>query len=434
MNILLIGSGGREHSIAKTLAKSPQLTQLYCVPGNPGTAAYGENISLKESDHDGLLALAIEKSIDMVIVGPEAPLVAGLSDLFEANNIPVIGPKKAGAQLEGSKKWAKSFMERHHIPTASYKEFNDYESAKAYLLTENTYPIVIKADGLAAGKGVTVAATFEEAEKALSTCFVDDAFGDAGHSIIIESFLQGEEASILAFCDGKTIIPMVAAQDHKAVFDGDKGPNTGGMGAYSPAPLVTEAVMKKVHSEIFTPLLKGFQDENIDYRGIVYAGLMIDQGVPSIVEFNVRFGDPETQVVLPRLKTDLLTIFQAIHTQTLDQLSIEWHQNACVCIVMAAPGYPGAYPKNISLSNLSTVDTTNSFVIQAGTSLTDDNQLVSSGGRVLGVVSHHQELEDAIKTAYDSIHKIGFEGAHYRQDIGQKALARFKSSETGNNA
>lgn len=423
MNVLLIGSGGREHAIARTLAKSAKLKKLYIAPGNPGTAEFGENISLKESDSNALLDFAKSKSIDLTIVGPEAPLVAGIVDLFEGAGHKIIGPSKAAAQLEGSKNWSKNFMKKYGIPTAASEAFTDYEAAKKYIETKNAYPIVIKADGLAAGKGVTVAANFNSAELALREALIDQKFKDAGRLVVIEAFLRGEEASILAFIDGKTIIPMVSAQDHKAVFDGDKGPNTGGMGAYSPAPIVTDAVLRKVNDEIFSRVLNGLASEGIGYKGVIYAGLMIENGIPSVVEFNARFGDPETQVVLPRLKTDLIDILLAVSNQTLNQQPIEWFSNATVCVVLAAKGYPGDIQTGdeIQINQSESIDTS-VHVIQAGTARTSDQSLVTKGGRVLGVVGEDANLSNAIRKTYAAIGNIHFDGMHYRTDIGQKAL------------
>jgi phosphoribosylamine---glycine ligase len=423
MKILLIGSGGREHSIALKLKESPRLLKLYIAPGNAGTAEIGTNIPISDSNIEELLNFALNEEIDLTIVGPEAPLVAGITDLFEQNNLKIVGPDKAGAQLEGSKKWAKDMMKSCGIPTAGYENFDSLEPAKEYLTKNNTYPIVIKADGLAAGKGVIIAQNETEAFDALDICFTKKQFGDAGSNIVIEDFLTGEEASILAFTDGKVIVPMVSAQDHKTVYDGDKGPNTGGMGAYSPAPIVTDKLSKKVYQNVFLPLLKGFKDAGITYKGIVYAGLMIENGEPYVIEFNARFGDPETQVVLPRLKTDLIDIFEAIADQRLDQINIEWKSDAAVCVILAAGGYPGSYEKGKEITGLELYETNPNIIpIHAGTKKTDANKIVTNGGRVLGVVSLNPDLQTSINEAYKAINNINFENKYFRTDIGAKAL------------
>ena len=348
MNILLIGSGGREHSIARAITATSTYQKMYCAPGNPGTAQYCENVAISDSDISGLLSFAKEKAIDLTIVGPEAPLALGIVDQFENEGLAIVGPCQAAAQMESSKAWAKAFMKEFNIPTASYEVFETYESAVDYV-TNTTFPTVIKADGLAAGKGVTVCFNLEEAIQTLKDMMQDKIFADAGSRVVIESFLKGEEASILAFTDGDTIIPLESAQDHKPVFDGDKGPNTGGMGAYSPAPVVTPEVSQKVQKDILMPLLNGMKSRGIKLKGIVYAGLMIDNGEPSVVEFNMRFGDPETQVVLPRLKTDLLEVFNAIVDNRLNEINLEWHDFSAVCVVMASKAYPHLHPRAMLL-------------------------------------------------------------------------------------
>ena len=423
MNILLIGAGGREHSLALALSQSPHLTNLYIAPGNPGTAECGTNVPISDTDSDGLLAFAKTHDIALTFVGPEAPLVAGIVDLFRSHGLTIVGPDQQAAQLEGSKVWSKQFMQRHNIPTAAYATFQDYDAAKAYLQQQNSYPIVIKADGLAAGKGVTVAQTEAEAVNAISECFLDKRFGDAGAQVVIEAFLDGEEASVLAFTDGKTIVPMLAAQDHKAVYDNDKGPNTGGMGAYCPAPVVTPDLIPIIQKTILEPIIAGMAAEGMSYQGILYAGLMITAKGPFVVEYNVRFGDPETQVVLPLLKTDLIEILQAMAETRLDRLPITWHDGACICVVMASGGYPGAMETGFPITGIAEAKAAGVAVIHAGTKI-QDGQLVSSGGRVLGIVSRDSSLQTAIDTTYAHIEKIQFKNAHYRRDIGQKALPK----------
>lgn len=422
MKILVIGSGGREHSLGIKLQDSRHKPTLFFAPGNAGTASLGTNLNISDSDIAGLLDYATDNAIDLAVVGPEKPLVLGIVDVFQEKGIPIIGPDKVAAQLEGSKAWAKAFMTRHHIPTAAYEHFSDYESAVNYLQDKQTYPIVIKADGLAAGKGVTIAENLDHALSALKDCFIDQRFADAGKSVVIEDFLKGEEASIFAFVDGDTIRPMTPAQDHKAIFDGDKGPNTGGMGAYSPAPLVTPEIETRVFETIFEPVLAGFKSENICYKGILYAGLMIHEGIPSIVEFNVRFGDPETQVVLPRLENDLVDIFLAIINQDLKNITLSWTTNFSVCVVLASGGYPGSYDKDIPIHGAESETQNGSHVVHAGTARNKEGQLVTNGGRVLGVVSCHASLPEAISKTYQAASEINFQNMYHRTDIGSKAL------------
>ncbi len=420
MNILLIGSGGREHAIAKKLAQSPKLTRLWIAPGNPGTAQFGTNVAIAPTDIDALLHLALTEKIDLTIVGPEDPLVMGIVDAFAAKNLAIIGPSKAAAQLEGSKKWAKALMKKYNIPTAAYQDFTALEPALAYLKTRNQYPIVIKADGLAAGKGVTIATDFVQAQHALEDCFIRNQFGEAGTLVVIEDFLQGEEASILAFTDGQTILPMLPAQDHKTIFDGDQGPNTGGMGTYCPAPIATDQVQDKVLNKVLKPLIAAMNAEGTPFKGIVFAGLMIHEGEPSVVEFNCRFGDPETQVVLALLETDLLDIFIAISKENLNKIELKWKQESAVCVILASAGYPGSYPKGDAITGVT--DTPSFTFIHAGTALDFDRSLITNGGRVLGVVATDGSLPQAIKKAYEGVNQAQFVGKTFRTDIAQKAL------------
>lgn len=421
MKILIIGSGGREHSIALALKKSNLITNIFIAPGNAGTSQIGTNVAIKENQIEDLAKFAISNTIDITFVGPEAPLVDGIVDLFENHNLSIIGPSKKAAQLEGSKDWAKQLMKKYNIPTANFETFSNFDSASNYIKRNPHYPIVIKADGLAAGKGVTVAQSEQDALAALEDCFVKNKFNSAGQRVVIEEFLAGQEASIFAFTDGKTILPMEPAQDHKAIFDGDKGPNTGGMGAYCPAPLVTKQIQEKVSETVFKPLLNAIQKENLNYTGIIYAGLMIDdnQNV-NIVEFNVRFGDPETQVVLPRLKTDLGLIFKHITTKSLDQITLEWDNDSTVGVVLASEGYPEHYEKNKEITGLNLISN-NCHIVHAGT-LNKDNKLLTNGGRVLCVVGKDSNLQSAIQKTYGEIPKISFENIYFRKDIGQKGL------------
>jgi phosphoribosylamine--glycine ligase len=421
MKVLLVGSGGREHSLALALSKSAQLSHLYTAPGNTGTAIIGQNIPIKETDIVSLLQFVDDNGVDLTIVGPEAPLVAGIVDAFNEKGHPIIGPSKIAAQLEGSKAWAKSMMQKCNIPTAAYNVFSKYKTALDHIET-NPYPMVIKADGLAAGKGVTIAHTKDDALNALKDCFIDQKFKEAGAKVVIESFLKGEEASIFAFTDGKTIVPMVPAQDHKAIYDGDKGPNTGGMGAYSPTPVVTDIIYQKVLTQVFNPLLKGFQDENIDYIGIIYAGIMIKETDINVVEFNVRFGDPETQVVLPRLKTDLLDIFIAMTEKKLSEINIEWSNHAVVDVVLAAEGYPESYEKGNLITGIETCNQIEGcHVVHAGVK-EENGHLLTNGGRILAVVAESTDLETAIEKAYEGVNAIKFEGKYFRTDIAHKAF------------
>ena len=421
MKVLLIGSGGREHAIALKLKENACLTSLFIAPGNAGTADVGKNVPISEDQIDKLFAFAKKEQIDLTIVGPELPLVKGIVDLFRSAGLPIIGPDKHAAQLEGSKQWAKKKMKDYGIPTADSEAFITFESAMAYLQEPKEYPLVIKADGLAAGKGVVISQCFEEAKLALEDCFIHSKFNDAGKTVLIESFLKGEELSIFAFCDGESIVPMIPAQDHKRIFDGDKGPNTGGMGAYSPVPIADECLQKKVYENVFLPLQRGFKKDGIVYKGIIFAGLMVYEGEPSVIEFNARFGDPETQVVLALLQSDLLEIFQAIHKQRLGELSMKWSRGAAACVVMVAGGYPGTYEngKNITIQPFPE----STQLIVAGAKRNEKGELLSSGGRVLGLLGKSETLKEAVNKAYQAVHCVNFDGGFYRKDIGKKGLS-----------
>ncbi|OGI10203.1 MAG: phosphoribosylamine--glycine ligase [Candidatus Margulisbacteria bacterium GWF2_35_9] len=421
MNILVIGNGGREHTIVWKLSQSPKVSKIYTLPGNGGTAAISENLSGSVSDFHGIDQYVKEKKIDLIVVGPEVPLVEGIVDYFEAKNIRIFGPNQQAAQLEGSKSFSKKFMQKHGVPTAEYEEFTDIEKAKKYI-QKMDYPSVIKADGLAAGKGVVIVQTQTEAENTLNEIMKNQVFGAAGSKIIIEEFLKGEEASILAFVDADTIIPMVPAQDHKAIYDGDTGPNTGGMGAYSPAPIVNAEMMKKVQEQVFDRMLAGFKSDGLLFKGILYAGLMIHKGELKVLEFNVRFGDPETQVVLPRLDTDLVDIFNAVIDDKLADINIKWKDNFAVCVVLASGGYPGSYEKGKIVSGLEKAD---GLVFHAGTKL-DKKGIVTDGGRVFGVTALGSKLTGAIESAYKLVDKINFDKKIFRTDIGKKALKYIK--------
>jgi len=423
MNVLVLGGGGREHAMAWKAAQSVRVETVYCAPGNPGMASLdkGVCVGVDPEDFPALLALIREKGIDLVLVGPEAPLAAGVTDALAGSGALVFGPVKAAARLEASKTFAKEFMARHGIPTAAYRAFTDAAAARAYV-DEIGVPLVVKADGLAAGKGVTVAFERDEALHAIDEAMVNGVFGDAGARIIIEAFLEGEEASILAFADGKTVIPMASSQDHKAAYDGDKGPNTGGMGAYSPAPLITPALMEEIQATILQPCVDGMAADGSPYVGVLYAGLMITKNGPRVVEFNCRFGDPETQVVLPRLTTDLVDVAEACCLGTLDRVGLAYTDRPCATVVMASEGYPGNYPKGRPITGISTADALEDVtVFHAGTKDVG-GALVTSGGRVLAVTALGADLKEALARAYAGVNAIQFQGAQYRRDIGQKAF------------
>lgn len=425
MKALVIGNGGREHALAWKLLQSPQVREVVCVPGNGGTARLENcrNLPLAVNDFEGISRFCLVNNIGLVVVGPEQPLALGVTDYLRDQEIRVFGPTQEGAQIEASKAWAKQLMQEANIPTAKAETFTDATSAIAYVEQEGA-PIVIKADGLAAGKGVTVAATVDEAKAAIHESF-DGKFGDAGQKVVIEECLVGQEASVLAITDGLTIRPLLPAQDHKQVGEGDTGPNTGGMGAYAPTPVVTNEIMARVQSEILEPAIAILRDRGIDYRGILYAGLMITPaGEPKVIEFNCRFGDPETQVVLPLLETPLETLMMACVEQRLGSLPpIEWKPAASACVVMAAGGYPGAYEKKKPISGLEAAEEVeNVTVFHAGTRL-QGQVLITDGGRVLGVTAIGETFKDAIARAYQAAEKIDFEGAYYRRDIGYRVQA-----------
>lgn len=420
IDILLLGSGGREHALAKKLAESPRCGTLYIAPGNGGTLQEGVNVALAEDDSEAVAAFAREEGIGLVVIGPEAPLVAGVADAVRAAGIACFGPGAEGAQMEGSKRFSKELMERAGIPTAAYGSFTDEEAALAYV-REQGAPLVVKADGLAAGKGVVVATEQEQAEEAVRECFAG-AFGDAGSTVVIEECLTGPECSLLAFTDGKTVRPMATAQDHKRALEGDRGPNTGGMGVYSPVPIVTDeelAVMKQVMVDTVAELAA----EGIDYRGCLYGGFMLTPEGPKVLEFNARFGDPETQVILPRLKNDLVDVMLACAEQRLDEVELSWRDEWAVAVVLTSAGYPGSYEKGKVITGVEDADALDGVTVyHAGTAVTDTGELVTSGGRVLAVTALGDTFEAARDLAYAACEKIDFEGKTLRHDIGLKAL------------
>ena len=422
MNVLLIGSGGREHALAWKISASPVLDTLYCAPGNPGIAQCAECVALDVSDHAAVIAFCAQTEISLVVVGPEAPLVAGIADALQEAGIPVFGPTAAAAQLEGSKGFTKDLCDRYNIPTAAYMRFNNAPKAKAYARQMGA-PIVIKADGLAAGKGVTVAQTMNAALAAIDDCF-EGAFGDAGAEIIVEEFLEGEEVSFFCICDGTNALPLTTAQDHKAVGDGDTGPNTGGMGAYSPAPVMTDALVEETMERIIKPALSGMADRGTPFTGVLYAGLMITADGPQLIEYNVRFGDPECQVLMMRLKDDILMLMKAAADELLWTMSARWLDEAALCVVMATKGYPGHYRKGSRIDNLEAASALHDVeIFHAGTAL-DGDDLVANGGRVLGVTALASSVKAAHDQAYMAVDLIDWKDGFCRRDIGWRAIER----------
>lgn len=425
MNILVIGSGGREHALAWKAAQSPNADKVFVAPGNAGTAGEPslENVNIDVMDLDGLADFAEQNQVGLTIVGPEAPLVAGVVDLFTRRGLRVFGPTEGAAQLEGSKAFTKDFLDRHAIPTAAYANFTDVDEALTYVRAQGA-PIVVKADGLAAGKGVIVAMTLEEAEAAIRDMLAGNAFGDAGSRVVIEEFLEGEEASFIVMVDGEHVLPMATSQDHKRVGDGDTGPNTGGMGAYSPAPVVTNEIHQRIMDEVIYPTVRGMAAEGHPYTGFLYAGLMIDgAGAPKVIEFNCRFGDPETQPIMLRMKSDLVALCDAAIDGKLDQCDSEWDERASVGIVLAAGGYPGSYNKGDAISGLPQAEIDGEKVFHAGTKL-DGEQVVTSGGRVLCATALGNSVTEAQQRAYALASQIHWDGAFYRKDIAYRAIAR----------
>lgn len=419
MRLLVVGSGAREHAILWKLARSPFVTQLYCAPGNGGTGSIAGNVPIAAGDIDELARWALARSIDLTVIGPEDPLAAGVADHFRNLGLKVFGPSKQGAMIESSKAWAKELMLRYKVPTASSATFVDASEAEDYL-RQQPLPIVVKADGLAAGKGVIVANTREEALAAVSRLMREKEVGDAGAKVVIEEHLAGVEVSLLAFTDGKTVVPMVPACDYKRVFDGDKGPNTGGMGAYSPPGFFAKEMVAQVENTILKPIVSGMAQEGISYSGVLYAGLMITEKGPKVLEFNCRFGDPETQVILPRLKSDLLDVMLRVVEGKLDQASIEWYDDACCGVVLASGGYPGKFARGRVIAGLDKVDP-DCMVFHAGTAKQGE-EIVTSGGRVLTVVGMGKNLEEARARAYENVARITFEGCHYRKDIALREV------------
>lgn len=414
MKVMIIGGGGREHALAWKFAKSERVKQVFVAPGNGGTAMMekGTNVAIAPDDIEGLKAFALDEKIDLTVVGPEVPLVAGVVDKFKQAGLKVFGPDAEAARLEGSKAYSKRFMEKYGIPTANFKVFTNFEEAK-----ENVgvfgYPMVIKADGLAAGKGVVIAKTEEEALEAMEDMMVKKIFGSAGETILVEEFLGGLEASVLCFVDGKSIAPMESVQDYKRIFDNNEGPNTGGMGTYSPNLIYTDTIEKKVHDTVLEPIRKGLEIENMDYKGVIFIGLMIDGKDIRVLEFNVRFGDPETQVVMPKLENDIVDVTEAILDQRLSQVKFKWNPETYICVVLASEGYPNSYPKGRAIEGLDDCD----LVFHSGTKL-EDGSVKTNGGRVLGVIGRGMNIKEARTSVYGQLENVKFDGMQYRTDIG----------------
>lgn len=419
MNILVIGSGGREHAIIRKLKESPKTEKIWCAPGNGGIAADAECVNIGAMDIEGVVKFAKENPVDMVFVAPDDPLAAGMVDALEAEGIRAFGPRANAAVIESSKVFSKNLMKKYNIPTAAYEVFSDPAAAVAYIEEQGKFPVVVKADGLALGKGVIIAEDFEAAKEAVHSIMEDKVFGASGNSVVVEEFLTGPEVSVLAFTDGKSLQPMVSSKDHKRALDGDKGLNTGGMGTISPNPYYTDEVAAECMETIFLPTIRAMQAEGRPFKGCLYFGLMITPGGPKVIEYNARFGDPETQVVLPRLVTDFVDVIDAVIDERLDTLPIEWSKDACACVVLASGGYPQSYPKGIEITGLDENGQAEGVTVyHAGTKLTN-GKLVTNGGRVLGVTAKADTLDAALERAYKAVEAIHFDGAHYRHDIGR---------------
>ena len=421
MRVLVVGSGGREHALIRKIKESSRVDYIACCPGNGGISYDAECFDVSATDIDGVVELAKKINADFVVVAPDDPLVLGMVDALNETGFATFGPKANAAIIEGSKVFSKDLMEKYNIPTAEYKVFNDPADVIDYIKEKNEFPTVIKADGLALGKGVIIPETLDEAVAGVKEIMEDKIFGDSGNNVVVEEFLTGPEVSVLAFTDGKCVKPMVTSMDHKRALDGDKGLNTGGMGTVSPNPYYTEEIAKECMEKIFVPTIEAMNSEGRTFKGCLYFGLMLTPKGPKVIEYNCRFGDPETQVVLPRLKTDIIDIFEAINNGTLADLDIEWDERACTCVIMASGGYPKSYPKGIEITGLTDGQLDGVTVYHAGTKL-QDGKLVTAGGRVLGVTALGNDLKDALNKSYAAVGKIHFDGAHYRKDIGAKAL------------
>lgn len=419
MKVLVVGSGGREHALCWKIAQRPD-TEVYVAPGNIGMVDVATLVNIKVDDIAGLVDFAKAEGIDLTVVGPELPLTLGIVDAFQEAGLACFGPNKAAAKLEGSKAFSKELMKKYGIPTAAFDTFTDVDKAKAFV-DEIGVPCVVKADGLAAGKGVIICMTREEADKAIEDMLTDHAFGDASATIVIEEYMVGPEVSVLAFADGKSVLPMVSAQDHKRIFDGDKGPNTGGMGAYSPAPVYTEALSAEVNKTIIEPTIAAMAAEGTPFTGILYTGLMLTEKGPRVLEYNVRFGDPETQPIMVRMKSDIVALFQACVDGKLDEATLEWHDEAAVCVIMASGGYPASSEKGVPIHGLDDIAEEEAIVFHSGTA-EKDGEIVTNGGRVLGVTAKDATIKGAIDKAYAAVEKINFDHMQFRRDIGARAL------------
>ncbi len=419
MKVLVVGGGGREHAIILKLKESPEIDKIYCAPGNAGISQAAECVDIKATDIDALIKFAKSEKVDFTVVGMDDPLVMGIVDKFEENNLKIFGPRKNAAIIEGSKAFSKDLMKKYNIPTAKYETFDNYSDAYSYV-KENKFPVVIKADGLALGKGVLICNSLEEAENGLKQIMVDKKFGESGNKVVIEEFLTGPEVSVLSFCDGTTVVPMVSAQDHKRAFDGDKGLNTGGMGTFSPSRIYTEEIADICMEKIFKPTVAALKKEKREFKGIIYFGLMITEDGPKVIEYNARFGDPETQVILPRLDCDLLEIFEACVDGNLDKCNVKWKDNAAACVILASGGYPESYEKGFTINGLDDcAKMDNIYVYHAGTAF-KNCKFVTNGGRVLGITGVGKNLDEAINTDYDCLKLVSFENVHFRKYIGIK--------------
>jgi len=421
MKVLVIGSGGREHTLVWKITQSPKVSQIYCAPGNAGISKLAQCINIDADNIEKLANFAKKEKIDLTVVGPELPLSRGIVNEFSEQGLRIFGPSKEATEIESSKVFSKYLMKKYNIPTANYEVFKNSEKAFNYI-KQQAFPLVIKADGLAAGKGVFIVKNMVQARDALDTLMEEKKFGEAGRQVIIEEFLEGEEVSILAFSDGRNVVPMVSSQDHKKIYDNNQGPNTGGMGAYSPVPFYNPKSEEIVLQKILIPVIEGLQKESREYKGVIYAGIILTKDGPKVLEFNARFGDPETQVVLPRLKTDLIDILNAVIEETLHEINIEWEDNAAVCVVMASGGYPGKYQKGKAISGLERLGKMKDIIVfHAGTKL-QDNKVITSGGRVLGITAWDETISKAKERVYKGVKEIYFEDMYYRKDIAAKAI------------
>lgn len=430
MRVLVIGSGGREHALVWKISQSPKVTDLFCAPGSAAIGELAQCVAINPEEIEKLASFAEQERIDLTVVGPELPLTLGITDLFQARNLKIFGPNKAAAQLEGSKAFAKEILRKNNIPTAAFGTFTDQTAAKQHI-EQNPGPYVIKADGLAAGKGVVISHTIDDARDVIDQILVQKAFGAAGEKVIIEEFLEGEEASFMVLTDGQHMIPLASSQDHKRIFDNDQGPNTGGMGAYSPAPVVTPVLQNRIVDEILNPLLAGLKKNQIAYRGVIYVGLMITRSGPKVLEFNARFGDPECQPIMMRLKSDLVPLLEATIDGKLDEVQAEWSGDPAVCVVLSSRGYPGPYDKGDEIRGLGKLrHSDNVFIFHAGTAK-ENGRWITSGGRVLGVTATGRDIEAAVKNAYAAVSQIAWDGMHYRKDIARRALNQVSGSGFG---